>query len=109
MKQSFAEIAVLYCPCPALENAKEIAYFLNEKKLVACANIIPQILSIYRWENAIEEQTEALLLAKTTKNHQAAIIKAITEKHPYAVPAIVFLPIENGNQEYVQWVAQACR
>jgi len=87
-----------------LANAQKIANLLVEKKLAACVSIIPQVKSIYWWQNKIEKTDEFLLIIKSRKNLYKDIIQLIKENHTYTVPEVIFMDIVNGNQEYLDWI-----
>ena len=94
--------------CPDQEVAVQLAKSLVAEKLAACVNIIPSVLSIYRWEDAIEETREVLLLIKTTASHYPALEAAIHRLHPYQVPEVLAVPIAQAAPAYSTWLAQAC-
>jgi periplasmic divalent cation tolerance protein len=89
------------------EEARKIARHLVERRLAACVNIIPQIMSIYRWQGKIEEAREWLLLIKTTAAAFAQVREAIIELHPYDLPECICLTIEDGSPNYLQWIAES--
>lgn len=97
-----------YCVClitAADKNqANKIAEILVEQRLAACVNIIPQIKSIYRWQEKIEKSEEFLLIAKTRAKLSKDIIRAVKEKHTYSVPEVIFTSIEDGSEEYLDWL-----
>ena len=95
--------------CPDQEVAVQLAKSLVAEKLAACVNIIPSVLSIYRWEDAIEETREVLLLIKTTSVNYKALEAAIHRLHPYQVPEVLAVPIEQAAPAYLTWLAQACQ
>lgn len=82
-----------------------MAQQLIEQRLAACANILPQVQSIYRWEGVLEEATEITLLIKTTRERYADLEAAILSMHPFQVPEIIVLPIEHGYKPYLDWIA----
>ncbi|MGE5622580.1 MAG: divalent-cation tolerance protein CutA [Bacillota bacterium] len=84
--------------------AESIARILVEQRLAACVNVLPAVRSIYRWQGAVEQASEATLLIKTTPQHYAALEAAIKSAHPYEVPEIVALPIVAGWPAYLDWV-----
>ncbi len=86
------------------EEAKKIAHALVKRKLAACVNIIPQVQSIYRWKEKVEEAEEWLLLIKTTGKAFTQIKDAITELHSYELPECICLAIEGGSAEYLKWI-----
>lgn len=95
---------LVYCTCPDLETARRLARTVVEAGWAACANILPGMLSCYRWQGAIEEASEVVLLLKTTAERSAALVDHVVALHPYDVPCVVVLPIEGGNPAYLEWL-----
>ena len=93
---------------PDRETAQRIAMELITEKLAACANILPQIESIYRWQGKIEHGNETLVFFKLSENRQSAFEEKLRSLHPYDVPEIIFLPIDAGLPDYLRWVAENC-
>lgn len=93
---------------PDIETARRIAQQLVAEKLVACANIIPTVESIYRWQDKMESAHETLVLFKTTATRYAAFQAKLKSLHPYDVPEIICLRIEDGLPDYLRWVATEC-
>lgn len=96
---------VVYCTCPDLTVAERIAETLVVERLAACANIVPGLTSIYRWQGQIRRDTEFLLILKTRGVVYSLLETRIRELHPYDVPEIVALPIQAGAVEYLGWLA----
>lgn len=92
---------------PSPEVAREIARKLVEAKLAACANILPQVESIYHWQGKIETADEVMVLFKTTHAKYAAFAQRLKELHPYKVPEVVAVDIAAGLPDYMQWVADS--
>jgi periplasmic divalent cation tolerance protein len=86
------------------DEARKIARALVERKLAACVNIVPQIESIYRWKDEVEEGREWLLLIKTTSAGFNRVREAIAELHSYDLPECICLEIEDGSSEYLDWI-----
>ncbi len=96
----------IHCSCPDIETAEKIAKSLVSQQLVACAQIIPQITSVYQWNQQIETATESLLLLKTTQIHYPKIETVILDLHPYELPEIITVPIQQGFSSYLTWIQQ---
>ncbi len=88
----------------SIENAKLIANTLVKEKFAACVNIIPQIKSIYFWNNEITEDDEYLMVIKTKKELFESVKNKIIELHPYEVPEIISFDITNGTKNYLEWI-----
>lgn len=103
---SMAGFLCAYITCRDAEEAKKISRALVEKKLAACANIIPEINSIYRWKGEIHDEKEALIFAKTTAENRQKIIETVKGLHSYDTPAILFYRIEEGSADYLKWIRE---
>jgi periplasmic divalent cation tolerance protein len=95
---------IILSTCPDKNTAENIARLLVKDKLAACVNILPGITSIYTWREQIKSSQEHLLLIKANKSAYQAIATAITQQHPYELPEIIAIPIENGLPEYLRWI-----
>ena len=95
---------IILCTCPDRDTAEKIARLLVNDKLAACVNILPGITSVYRWHEEIESAQEHLLLIKANKTVYQSIEKTIIKHHPYELPEIIAVPIENGLPEYLHWI-----
>jgi periplasmic divalent cation tolerance protein len=91
------------------DEARKIARHLVEHQFAACVNIVPQIESIYRWQNKVESAKEWLLLIKTTAEGFAAVRDAIRELHSYELPECVVIAVEDGSAEYIEWLADSVK
>jgi len=103
------EVLLALSTFPDVETARRVARELVNEKLAACANIVPAIESIYRWQEKIEEGNETLVFFKTTAARSAAFQEKLKSLHPYDVPEIICLPIAEGSPEYLRWVVDNSR
>jgi len=88
------------------KEAREIAQILVEERIVACANIFDGVQSIYRWNGALCNETEAVLIVKTQKHLGDILITRVKELHSYSCPCIVELPILDGNPDFLKWIRE---
>jgi periplasmic divalent cation tolerance protein len=94
---------VVLCTAP-VEAAERLASTLVEERLAACVNVLPGVLSIYRWQGKVERADESLLVAKTGDAALAKLMSRIAELHPYATPEIVALDASRVAESYLAWV-----
>jgi periplasmic divalent cation tolerance protein len=90
-------------------QALAIGRTLVEERLAACVNVWDGMTSIYRWEGAIEEASEAVLVAKTTEPHLPALAARVKALHTYECPCVVAWPIGTGNPPYLDWIERETR
>jgi periplasmic divalent cation tolerance protein len=100
------ETMVVLVTAPTAEKAAEIARVLVEEKLAACGNVLPGIRSIYRWQGEICDDAEALLLLKVPRKRLQELADRVVKLHPYELPEVIGLPIEGGNEKYIDWIIQ---
>lgn len=89
------------------EEKKEVEFIIEillEKKLIACATIIPDCTSYYTWKDKIEKAQEIKVLIKTKKSLFPKVQKIIEQKSSYDVPQILEVPISSGNRSYLKWM-----
>jgi periplasmic divalent cation tolerance protein len=99
------DFRLLYVPVGTLAEARMIAATLVDERLVACANIIPAIESVYRWQGKVRREGEVLMLAKTRAELVDRARTRITALHSYAVPCVAALDISSANAPYLAWLA----
>jgi periplasmic divalent cation tolerance protein len=90
--------------CPNEQVAKTIAEVLVKEKFAACVNILPNIISIYHWQNELQCDNEFQLLIKTNSNKYAQLNARINELHPYDVVEVIALNIQQGDNNYLNWI-----
>lgn len=100
---------IVFCTVPNEKTAKEISYALVKEGLCACVNQIPKITSYYIYEGEFCEESEHLLLIKTSSSHFTAVQKRIKELHPYELAEIIAVPVTEVSSEYREWLLTALR
>ena len=85
-------------------DARALVTALVETRVVACGTLVPG-RSIYRWEGALTEEAEVMVLLKTDESRWDALCAAVRERHPYQVPELLALPVERGLDQYLAWLA----
>ena len=100
---------LVLCTCPNDNVAKEIAKHLVTEKLAACVNITSGITSIYTWQGQVESTQEVQLIIKSTEEHFELISKAISTLHPYDIPEIIALNIQQGDTNYLNWITESLK
>jgi periplasmic divalent cation tolerance protein len=98
------DFIMVYITCPGLDEAKKITNHLLERRLIACGNIIPGLVSRYRWKDAVQEDGEVLLICKTQSKHWEKIKSEVEKIHSYEIPCILSYRVEDGNLPYLNWV-----
>ena len=91
---------------PSKEKAEEAAKAIVEEDLAACVNLIDRIGSIYKWKGKIVSETEILLIIKTLSSKQQQLKKFIKSNHTYGNPELIFLPITDGLENYLNWIKE---
>ena len=98
---------LVLCTCPDAETAERLAAELVERRLAACVNIVSGLTSVYRWQGKIETESEVLLLVKTRSDRYQEVEKALLEGHPYELPEVVAVSLEQGLSGYLAWLDSA--
>jgi len=95
---------VVIISTPNKEEAAKIVHSLLNERLIACANIVGPVSSVFWWQGKIDEENEFLVLMKSHKNIFERISERVMEIHSYDVPEIIALPIIEGSQSYLDWL-----
>ncbi len=106
---SAPDALVVLVTAPSAEKAAELGRVVVSERLAACASVVPAIRSIYWWEGAVRDEGEALMVLKTTRARFEALRDRVLSLHPYQVPEVVAVPIEGGNERYLEWIAAETR
>lgn len=98
------QVSLIYVTCSNKTEAKNIAKTLVQEKLIACANIIDNVTSIYEYNNKSCEEDEVLIIIKTILGHFQKVKNRIMEMHSYDIPCIVEVNITNAANKFTDWV-----
>jgi periplasmic divalent cation tolerance protein len=97
--------------CPDNATAERLATMLVEQRLAACVNVLPGLTSVYRWQGEIQRDSEVLLLAKSRADRypelESALVEHQVEHHPYELPEVVAVSLEQGLEGYLAWLDRA--
>lgn len=97
-------VRLIYMTAGSKDEAKNIGKVLIESKLAACVNIVDGMNSIYMWEGELQEDQEVILIAKTEAKHVRELVEKVKSVHSYECPCILSIPVEGGNQAFIEWI-----
>ena len=98
------DYTVVFVTTGSIEEARQIARVLVETRLAACVNIIPQVESIYWWDDAVQTDLETKMVIKTRRELCASLITKVKSLHSYDVCEVTCVPVVDGNPDYLAWV-----
>jgi periplasmic divalent cation tolerance protein len=101
------EYVVVLTTLPVDVDSAAFARGIIDERLAACVNVLAPMESVYRWEEEIEQETERQVIIKTSRERVVALWERVRDLHPYDVPEFVVLPIVDGNDAYLRWVADS--
>jgi periplasmic divalent cation tolerance protein len=101
------EVRTALVTAPDAGSAETMARTLVEEGLAACVNVIPGLVSVYRWKGEVQRDEEALMILKTTESRVAALRERVVQLHPYEVPEVLVLSVVDGHEAYLGWVREA--
>ncbi len=98
------EYCVIFVTCSNLEEAEKISTLLLDRRLVACANVVEGVRSLFCWDGKREDAKETLVILKTRQALFKDVERAVCSAHSYAVAEIIALPIVEGSRAYLKWI-----
>lgn len=104
MLETTSSARIVFTTVGSAEEATRLGQTLVEERLAACATLLPQVHSIYRWQDKIESSAEALLLLKTEVDQLPALESRLQELHAYQTPEFLVLAVESGSHSYLSWL-----
>jgi periplasmic divalent cation tolerance protein len=104
MDKNSERVVFVYTTYPSIVEAEQAGHELVQRRLCACVNILPGMVSLYWWEGAIERGEEVVMIIKTRAALAEAVREAVRQLHSYTTPAILVLPIESVDPSYNAWL-----
>ena len=104
-----SDLCVIFCTCPNKSNARDIACKVVEQELAACVNILAGVVSVYRWEGKVQQDSECQLVIKTLKASQQKLKELVFSMHPYDVPEWIVLDVDFASVDYQDWISNSCK
>jgi periplasmic divalent cation tolerance protein len=100
------DLVIVLTTMPDDDRADELARALVDERLAACVNVLGPMSSTYRWRQTVEHEAERQLVIKTTRHRVPALKQRIRELHPYELPELIVIPVEDGLEAYLQWIVE---
>lgn len=97
-------VVFVYTTFPTLVEAEQIGRSIVEEGLAACVNIVPGMISHYRWRGSIARAEEIVMFVKTRASLAERVTAAIKQRHSYETPALVIMPVESVDRDYLSWL-----
>ena len=104
MDSNLERAVFVYTTYPSIVEAEQAGRILVERRLCACVNILPGMVSFYRWQGAIERGDEVVMIIKTRAAFAEAVRATVRDMHSYTTPAILVIPIESVDPDYHAWL-----
>ena len=101
--------AVVLVTVSSVEEGQKIARAVLERRLAACANLVPGVRSLFWWEGKLEDAEETLMVFKTREDAVRKLIEEVQRLHSYTVCEVISLPVSRGNQTYLDWIEETVR
>ena len=93
---------------PGVDEAETVVRSLLDERLVACGNVLPGAVSLYRWQGEVHRDNEAVVILKTLRRLVPRVLERAQALHPYEVPELLVQEVVDGNPAYLQWVQEEC-
>jgi len=105
-ESALPEVVLVLTTAPDNDAAESWAATLVGERLAACVNVLPPMVSFYRWKGEVNRDAERQMIIKTTRARVAELRKRLIEIHSYELPEFIMLSIEHGSEEYLRWVGE---
>jgi periplasmic divalent cation tolerance protein len=101
------KVGVVLVTAPSEEAAASIGKTIVEEGLIACANLVPRVRSLYRWQGKLCDEAEVLVVMKTRRSEFERVRARVKALHPYEVPEVILVDVAQGHAPYLDWVLGA--
>jgi periplasmic divalent cation tolerance protein len=98
------KVNFIYMTAGSREEARKIGKELVISRLAACVNILDNMNSLYMWQGKVQDDSEIVMIAKTTEDHVPQLVEKVKSLHSYECPCIVSIPVSGGNQDFLDWI-----
>lgn len=98
------QVLVVLVTAPTMDEAVRLGRAVVEERLAACANLVPGVRSIYRWQDVVHDDAEVLLVIKTTASMWDTLLQRVVALHSYETPEVLALPVGQGSPAYLNWL-----
>jgi len=99
-----ADVVLVLTTIPVGELGDTIARSLVDERLAACVNVLPPMTSFYRWDGAVQRDTEAQVIVKTVRDRVASLRSRLLQLHSYELPEFIVLTVSDGSHAYLDWI-----
>ena len=106
MNKPKVNVRIVLTTTASTKEAERIGRAVVTKKLAACVNVVPSIVSVFQWQGKVQKSREALLIIKSTKSRYAVLERTIRCMHSYEVPEILALDVKRGYRQYLEWISR---
>jgi periplasmic divalent cation tolerance protein len=100
------KVNFIYMTAGSRQEAAKIGKELVYSRLAACVNILDNMSSIYMWQGEVQEDSEVVMIAKTTEDRVPQLVEKVKSLHSYECPCVVSIPVSGGNQAFLDWIAE---
>jgi len=105
-EKELGQAVIVLTTTASLSEARRLSHLLLSKRVIACANMIPSVLSSYWWQGKIEHSKEVLLFLKTIPSRLPALTRLLKSHHSYEVPELLIISVAAADQVYLKWLIQ---
>jgi periplasmic divalent cation tolerance protein len=103
-----SDAVIVLTTAPSTEVGEQLGRALVVARLAACVNVLPAMVSVYRWQGDVQREVECQVVIKTSRSRADDVRAWIREHHPYELPECLVVAVDGGDPEYLAWVSTEC-